>query len=379
MALKGVRVVEMAGLAAAPFTSMILADFGASVIRVDNHPDAVVYPDVSCRGKKSISLNLKSSKGRSIVKKLVNNSDVFLESFRPGVMEKLQLCPDVLTVSTYPGIETIEYGYGQEHNPLTYRAGHDINYISLSGALSKIGRVNEKPVPPINIVGDFGGGGLTCAFGIIAALYERSVNSSGKGQIIDCGITQGASYLSTWLYQSKNIPHLWGNPRGENVLDTGAHFYEVYETKEPGKYISVGTVEPQFYSILLDKLELYPHEEYPQFGGDTKKLKDIFASKFRTKTRKEWEEIFSNVDACVTPVLSIDEVSSNELTKNNFHISNSGESVPLPAPKLSRTPAQISTIEPLRIGEHSIEILRNTLGFTKGEIDNLISEEIIFE
>ncbi|CAB4059048.1 E5.1.99.4 [Lepeophtheirus salmonis] len=249
------------------------------VIRVDNHPDAVVYPDVSCR-----------------------------ESFRPGVMEKLQLCPDVLTKENPSLIYARLSGYGQEHNPLTYRAGHDINYISLSGALSKIGRVNEKPVPPINIVGDFGGGGLTCAFGIIAALYERSVNSSGKGQIIDCGITQGASYLSTLVISIQKHPTSLGK-----------------------------------------------------------------------SSRKEWEEIFSNVDACVTPVLSIDEVSSNELTKNNFHISNSGESVPLPAPKLSRTPAQISTIEPLRIGEHSIEILRNTLGFTKGEIDNLISEEIIFE
>nr|ACO10477.1 Alpha-methylacyl-CoA racemase [Caligus rogercresseyi] len=379
MALRGVCVIELAGLAAAPFTSMILADYGASVIRIDNRPGSVVYPDYSCRGKKSLSLDLKHPKGRHVLKQLACKSDVLLESFRPGVMEKLQLGPEFL-IKENPGLIYARLsGYGQKESPMSQRAGHDINYISLSGALSKFGRAHDNPIAPVNIVGDFAGGGLTCAFGILAALFERANDAQGRGQIIDCGMTQGASYLSSWLYQTKDSSVLWGKPRGHNMLDTGAHFYEVYETKEPGKYVAVGAIEPQFYSILLEKLELSPPEDYPQFDANTEKLKGIFASKFRTKTREEWTKVFKDVDACVTPVLDVDEAPFHELSKEYFTSTESGQRMSLPAPSLSRTPANVSKGGFLKAGQHTRSTLRTSIGMKEEDIDELLREGVVFE
>lgn len=309
MALKGIKVIELAGLAPSPFCGMILADFGASVIRVDKVGSGLNY-DVTARGKKSIALNLKQPQGAQILKKLCSDSDVLIEPFRAGVMEKLGLGPQVL-MDQNPGLIYARLtGFGQS-GPFHKMAGHDINYLATSGILSRLGRKSEPPVAPVNLLADFAGGGLTCAMGIMAALFERS--KSGQGQVIDANMVEGAAYVGSWIYLSQKMM-IWGKDRGENVLDTGAHFYETYQTAD-GKYMAVGAIEPQFYAELLDKIGS-DSDQLPQLlGPESEDLKGKLAKIFKSKTRDEWCQIFDGSDACVTPVLELDEAPEHPHNK----------------------------------------------------------------
>ncbi|KAI4464774.1 cerebellin-related [Holotrichia oblita] len=372
MALKNIKVIELAGLAPAPFCGMVLADFGASVLRVDK-VGANTDLDVLSHGKKSIALNLKHPKGVNILRQLCNKSDVLIEPFRYGVMETLGLGPANLLADNPKLIYARLTGFGQK-GFYSKRAGHDINYVALSGLLSLFGRSKEKPTFPVNYTADFGGGGLMCAFGIVMALYERSV--SGLGQVVDANMVEGTAYVGSWLYKSQRLP-IWGNKRGENVLDSGAHFYEVYETKD-GKYMSVGALEPQFYKELLKELGL-TDDEMPQYGNFDE-CKKLLASIFITKTQDEWCKRFDHLDACTFPVLSLDEAPTHQHNKEQEMFVKDSVSqtyVPKPAPNLSRTPAKsVSTIRPPLRGEHTESILYD-LQYTAQDIDTLECEGII--
>uniref|UniRef100_A0A8C3JPT1 Alpha-methylacyl-CoA racemase n=1 Tax=Calidris pygmaea TaxID=425635 RepID=A0A8C3JPT1_9CHAR len=249
MALSGVRVLELAGLAPAPLCGMILADFGARVVRVDRHPYSAITSDRQGRGKRSLALNLKRPPGAAALRRLCCAADVLIEPFRHGVMEKLGLGPDVLLRDNPRLIYARLTGFGQT-GKYAKSAGHDINYLALSGVLSKMGRKDENPYAPLNLLADFAGGGVMCALGIVIALYERT--KSGKGQIIDASMAEGVAYLSSFLWKSQNLG-MWDRPRGENVLDSGAPYYETYKTSD-GKFMAVGAIEPQFYETLLKGL-----------------------------------------------------------------------------------------------------------------------------
>ncbi|XP_076835762.1 alpha-methylacyl-CoA racemase isoform X3 [Brachyhypopomus gauderio] len=303
MALAGVRVIELAGLAPAPFCGMILADFGAKVIRIDRTKVAMTV-DTQARGKRSVTLNLKSPEGVEVLKTLCIKSDVVLEPFRKGVMEKLGLGPEEL-LRENPGLIYARLtGYGQT-GCYAKAAGHDINYLAMSGMLSMLGRSSEKPYAPLNLLADFAGGGLTCALGVVLALLERS--RSGRGQVIDASMVEGSAYLGSFVWKSQSTG-LWNRPRGQNLLDSGAPFYDTYCTAD-GKYVAVGAIEPQFYDQLIQGLGLKAADLPNQMSvSDWPELKRTFTQVFATKTQAEWSRIFDGTDACVTPVLSLDEV-----------------------------------------------------------------------
>ncbi|XP_028318645.1 alpha-methylacyl-CoA racemase [Gouania willdenowi] len=373
MALAGVRVIELAGLAPAPFCGMILADFGAKVIRVDR-TKASMSLDTQGRGKRSVAINLKNPEGITVLKKLCIQSDVILEPYRKGVMEKLGLGPQQL-LKENPGLIYARLtGYGQTGCYAT-AAGHDINYLALSGLLSRLGRSEEKPYAPLNLVADFAGGGLTCALGIVLALLERT--KSGKGQIIDASMVEGAAYTGSFVWKSQSIG-LWDRPRGQNMLDSGAPFYDTYQTSD-GKYVAVGAIEPQFYSQLLHGLELDSSQLPPQMSfTDWPELRLIFTQRFASKTQAEWSKIFDCTDACVTPVLSFEEVSSHPHNKErgSFVKDSSGKESPRPAPVLSRTPAEPCLLANPEIGEHTVEVLEE-YGFTSAEIDQMLTAGVV--
>ncbi|XP_017886046.1 alpha-methylacyl-CoA racemase [Ceratina calcarata] len=374
MPLKGIKVLELAGLAPGPFCGMILSEFGASVIRVNKLNESFTNDPLGC-GKRSIALNLKTNDGASIFRNLSNESDVLIDPYRAGVMEKLNLGPKELLKTNRKLIYARLTGFGQT-GPYASMAGHDINYLALSGLLSLCGRYDQKPTPPVNLAADFGGGGLACAFGIMLALFER--NKSHIGQIIDASMVEGSAYLGSWLFRSQNIPGLWGNPRGKNILDSGAHFYDTYETKDK-EYISVGAIEPQFYELFLNKLGISSDEipQFDDFEGSRNRLEEIF----KQKTQAEWCAIFDGTDACVTPVLKLDNVASHPHNKerNTFTTENNDLVIPNPAPRLSRTPGtskwRETNPEP---GEHTTEILTE-LNYSPKEISNFISNGIVIQ
>ncbi|NXA12100.1 AMACR racemase, partial [Sapayoa aenigma] len=374
MALGGVRVLELAGLAPAPLCGMILADFGARVVRVDRLPGSAAAADVQGRGKRSLALDLKRPQGAEALRRLCRAADVLIEPFRHGVMEKLGLGPEVLLQENPRLIYARLTGFGQT-GKYAKSAGHDINYLALSGVLSKLGRKDENPYAPINLLADFAGGGVMCAMGIVVALYERA--TSGRGQIIDASMVEGVAYLSSFLWKSQNLG-LWSRPRGENLLDSGAPFYEIYRTSD-GKFMAVGALEPQFYKELIKGLGLDPNELDTQMNfSDWPEMKKKFASIFAQKTQAEWCRVFDGTDACVTPVLSFDDVASHQHNKQrcSFIKNDQGEISPRPAPLLSRTPAVPSCKRDPFIGEHTEEILLE-YGFTKEEIAKLYSDKII--
>lgn len=372
MALRGLRVVEMAGLAPAPFCGMILADFGASVIRVDKI-DGWLDFDCLANGKKSLAVNVKHPKGVEVFRRLCKKSDVLIEPFRKGVMEKLGLGPDILLQDNPQLVYARLTGFGQ-YGKYSKMAGHDINYIAISGLLSLLGRKNEKPTAPLNLAADFGGGGLLCALGIMMAVFERT--RSGCGQVVDANMVEGSAYLSSWIFRSQKQPY-WGQPRGENMLDTGSHFYDTYETKD-GKYMAVGALEPQFYSKLLHGLGL-SDEEVPQMEN-SEAHRELFTKKFRERTQQEWCEIFDGTDACVTPVLSVDEALKhphNAERKSFVMYVDYNIPAPAAAPRLSRTPPVSRATEPKpQHGQHTIEILINSK-YTMQEIQQLENEGVI--
>lgn len=373
MALAGVRVVELAGLAPAPFCGMILADFGAKVIRVDRTKVAMAM-DTQARGKQSVAINLKTSEGVAVLRKLCVQSDVVLEPYRKGVMEKLGLGPQELLKENPRLIYARLTGYGQSGSYAT-AAGHDINYLAMSGLLSRLGRSGEKPYAPLNLVADFAGGGLTCAMGIVLALLERT--KSGKGQIIDASMVEGAAYVGSFVWKSRRIG-MWDHSRGENLLDSGAPFYDTYQTSDE-KYMAVGAIEPQFYKQLLKGLELDAAGLPPQMNfTDWPELRRIFTERFATKTQAAWSKIFDGTDACVTPVLSFDQVSSHphNQERGSFIKDPSREESPRPAPVLSRTPAEPCLASDPVIGEHTVEVLQE-YGFTSAQIDQMLTKEIV--
>ncbi|KAF4520586.1 hypothetical protein B566_EDAN005997 [Ephemera danica] len=368
MALRGLKVIELAGLAPAPFCGSILADFGAQVTKVDKHIGNADLDSLS-NGKKSVALNLKHPQGVAIFKKMSEQSDVLIEPFRRGVMEKLGLGPDVLMKANPKLIYARLTGYGQ-NGPMADRAGHDINYLATSGLLSLLGRSSEPPTPPINLMADFAGGGLMCAFGIVMALLERK--RTGLGQIVDASMVEGSAYVGSWLFRGQHLP-IWGQPRGQNMLDTGAHFYDTYQTKD-GYYMAVGAIEPQFYAQLLQGLGLTEDlaTQFPSSKEEAQKVRQTIAKCFASKTRDEWKSIFDKSDACVTPVLTLQEAMDHPHNKErkSFIKGVDGSIVPCPAPQLSHSPGtSAATQRRPQIGQHTEEVLQ-ALGYS----ETLISE-----
>ncbi|XP_073400004.1 alpha-methylacyl-CoA racemase [Dendrobates tinctorius] len=373
MALAGVRVLELAGLAPVPFCGMILADFGAKVIRVDK-ANTTFSSDTMARGKRSIALNLKTPQGIGILKTLCKQSDVLIEPFRHGVMENLGIGPEVLLKENPQLIYARLSGFGQS-GKYAKSAGHDLNYVSISGLLSRLGKKHENPTFPMNMLADFAGGSYTCALGIVMSLFERT--RSGRGQVIDSSMVEGAAYLGSFVWKSQKLG-LWNRPRGENMLDGGAPFYTTYVTVD-GKYMAVGAIEPQFYKELLKGLDLDPSDLPDQMSfSDWPEMKKQFAVKFLEKTQDQWCQIFDGTDACVTPVLSFDNVAIHQHNKErgSFFSNDEGEVSPRPAPLLSRTPAEPSSSRDPFIGEHTHEVLAEH-GFTAKEISDLKSSKVI--
>lgn len=338
--LAGIKVIEMAGIGPGPFAGMLLADMGAEVIVVERKadPNKKRLPDCSRRGKRSIALNLKSETGISTLLQLVKKADVLFEGFRPDVMERLGIGPEVCLAQNPKLVYGRMTGWGQT-GPLAKAAGHDINYISLSGALYAMGRKGENPVPPLNLVGDYGGGGMFLVTGILAALIEAK--SSGKGQVVDAAMTEGSAILMA-MFNSLHAMGMWSVERGVNLLDTGAHFYDVYETKD-GKYVSIGSIEPQFYALLMEKAALdkdifgfqMNQKEWPN-------MKEKIAAIFKTKTRDEWCAVMEGTDICFAPVLNFIEAQQHpHNVAREAYINVDGMIQPAPAPRFSRTPSTV--------------------------------------
>ena len=335
--LSGVRIVEIASLAPAPFGVMLLADLGAEVLRVErlgNGPGFAAPPGPLDRGRRSVRVDLKHREGVAVVHRLAAEADVFVEGFRPGVAERLGIGPQELLAANPRLVYGRMTGWGQE-GPLAQRAGHDINYVSVAGALEPIGRAGERPHAALNLLGDFAGGGTFLALGILAALYERE--RSGEGQVIDAAMVDGASTLMSFVH-GMHEAGLWNGPRGTNTLDGGASFYDTYETSD-GKYVAVGAIEPQFYALLLERLGIDPAALGPQLDAARwPEAKRRFAEAFKAKSRDEWEEIFADSDACVTPVLSPWEAHHHpHSAARNAFLEVGGLMQPAPAPRFSRS------------------------------------------
>ncbi len=375
--LSGKRIIEIAGIGPGPFCAMILADLGAEVIRVDRassvpdeFPDAPSL-DLLNRGRDSIAVDLKKEKGIETVLRLVEKSDALIEGFRPGVAERLGIGPDVCLERNSRLIYGRMTGWGQQGSYSTM-AGHDINYIALSGVLGLIGREDQGPVPPVNLIGDFGGGGMLLALGVCAALVETS--QSGKGQIIDAAMTDGSALLATMVH-SFTAMGIWGE-RGTNMLDTGAPFYDVYECAD-GQYISLGSIEPQFYAELM-RLTEFDQEEIPKQMDRARwgEMKERMAEKILTKTREEWEELMEGTDVCFAPVLSIQEAYAHQHNQERqTFVEIAGVMQPAPAPRFSRTPGEISAPPP-HPGQHTEQVLTR-LGFAGEEISTLKEQNAI--
>jgi alpha-methylacyl-CoA racemase len=370
--LSGYRIVEMAGIGPAPMCAMMLGDMGADVLRVDRTADAGLGISMRTkynllnRSRRSVAVDLKRKEGAEVVLKLIEKADALIEGFRPGVMERLGIGPDEALKRNPRLVYGRMTGWGQD-GPLSHAAGHDINYIALSGALHTIGRKGQAPVPPLNLVGDFGGGALYLALGVVAALLETQ--KSGKGQLIDVSMVEGAASLMTAIYGMK-AAGVWNGGRGENILDTGAHYYDVYETSD-GKYVSIGSIETKFYEELLQLSGLKGEELPPQNNRETwPQMKERVAALFRTKTRDEWCKIMEGSDICFAPVLSMEEAPSHPHNRQRgSFVELDGVPQPGPAPRFSRTPSSISR-PPAAAGQHTEEALRDW-GFSNGEVDKL--------
>lgn len=343
-ALAGVTIIELAGIGPGPFAAMMLADHGARVVRVERasgrasgkQGGASGNRDILNRNREVIALDLKSADGVAQVRDLARNADGLIEGFRPGVMERLGLGPDVLLGDNPALVYGRMTGWGQT-GPYAPLAGHDINYIALSGALHGYGRAGDKPTPPVNAVGDFGGGGMMMAFGMLAGIL--SSRSTGEGQVIDCAMTDGAAVLSAMTYTFLANGQ-WRDERGVNLLDTGAHFYDTYECAD-GKHVSIGSIEPQFYALLREKAGLTdPAFDAQMDPRQWAALKQRLTSLFLTKTRDEWCAIMEHSDICFAPVLSLTEAPEHPHNKQRGTFVEIGGIVqPAPAPRFSRTPA----------------------------------------
>jgi len=362
--LEGVRVIEVAGIGPGPFAAMMLADMGADVIRVDragqvSGGDPSAPPaDVLNRGRRSIGIDLKSPAGVEALLELVETADALIEGFRPGVAERLGFGPDVCLSRNPRLVFGRMTGWGQD-GPYAQSAGHDINYIALGGVLAHLGRV-DQPTPPINLVGDFGGGGMLMAYGIACGLI--SATRTGAGQVVDAAMVDGSALLMTMIWAFRHMG-IWDEERGVNMLDTGSHFYDTYETSD-GKWISIGSIEPQFYSEMLrltglDERDDLPHQMDRARWPESKK---ILAEMFRSKTQAEWNELLEGSDACYAPVLTMSEALEHphNIARETF-VEIAGLPQPAPAPRFSRTPAAVPT-PPSHAGQHTDQILTDWLG-----------------
>lgn len=363
--LAGVKVVEIAGIGPGPFAAMVLADLGADVVRVDRASSVVggdpstPPKDVMNRGRRSVGVDLKHPDGVATVLDLLAGADALIEGFRPGVMERLGLGPDVCLERNPRLVYGRMTGWGQD-GPMASMAGHDMNYISIAGALGAIGRSDERPQPPLNLVGDFGGGGLLLAFGIVCALLEAK--GSGQGQVVDAAMVDGTATLMTFFHGFKAMG-IWTDERGANMLDTGAHYYEVYECADGG-FLSVGAIEPQFYAVLLEKTGLADDPEFARQNDRSMwpKLKERLAAVIATRTRDEWAATFDGTDACVVPVLGPFEAPSHphNVARSTF-VERDGVVQPAPSPRFSRTTAELQR-PPAHAGQHTDEVLAEWTG-----------------
>jgi alpha-methylacyl-CoA racemase len=376
--LHGLKILEIAGIGPGPFCAMMLADQGAEVLRIDRAAgvrggDPADPPkDTLARGRRSMGLDLKNPEGVATLLKLVESADGLIEGFRPGVMERLGVGPDVCLGRNEKLVFGRMTGWGQD-GPMAQAAGHDINYIALAGALEGIGRPGEAPVAPLNLVGDFGGGGMLLAYGMLCGILEA--RGSGKGQVVDAAMVDGASLLMGFFHSMRALG-VWHEGRGTNLLDGGAHFYDSYETSD-GKYVSIGSIEPQFYALLLEKTGL-AGEELPSQMDRTQwpAFKEKIAAIFKLKTRAEWCEIMEGSDVCFAPVLSMGEATEHpHNVERNAFLDIGGYLQPAPAPRFSRTPTRVPTA-PAHAGQHTDEVLSDW-GFSDSEIASLRDQKAI--
>ena len=370
--LSGYKVVEFAGIGPAPMCAMLLSDMGAEVLRLDRAEDADLGVPTDAkfnllgRGRRSVAIDLKKPEGTEAALKLIEQADALIEGFRPGVMERLGLSPEVCMARNPRLVFGRMTGWGQE-GPLADAVGHDINYIALIGALHSIGRKGEAPVPPLNLVGDFGGGGVFLALGVVSALLETQ--KSGKGQVIDVAMIDGAASLMAGIYGLRAAGK-WTDNRGENILDTGAHYYNVYETSD-GQYLSIGSIEAKFYAELL-RLTGLEREELPHQNNRAEwpSLTEKLAAIFKTRTLAEWNELLEGSDICYAPVLNMADAPNHPHNQERgTFVEVEGVPQPAPAPRFSRTPSAIQR-PPASPGEHTEEALRDW-GFDTGELEQL--------
>ena len=373
--LQGLRVVEIGSMGPGPFCAMLLADLGADVIRIDRaHGASLPGPntdfrlEVMNRGRRSIAVDLKNPDGREVVLNLIEKADALIEGFRPGVTERLGIGPDDCLARNPKLIYGRMTGFGQE-GPLSQDVGHDINYVAQSGMLSLVGRRDQQPTPPLSLVGDFGGGGMLLALGILSALWEA--RASGKGQIIDAAMVDGAATLGTAFFGFAQTGH-WSPERGTNLVDSGAPFYDAYATSD-GQYVAVGAIEPDFYADLLGVLGLDPKELPDQYDrARWPELKEIVARTFATRTRDQWVRDAHGTNACLTPVLSVSETMTDKhSTARDSFVEINGLRQPAPAPRFSRTPAKIDGPPPVP-GEHTKEALTDW-GVSEEQINHWLS------
>ena len=372
-ALAGLKIIEFAGLGPGPFCAMMLADHGAEIIRIDRVGGRNRVNDPTLRSRKSIALNLKTEEGIGLAKELVKSADGMIEGLRPGVMERLGLGPDELLAENPKLIYGRMTGWGQS-GPYAPVAGHDINYIALTGALHGIGRAGEKPTAPVNYLGDYGGGGMMLAFGMVSAFL--AVKNGGAGQVIDCAMTDGTAVLSSVVW-GLHADGLWEDERGVNLLDSGAHFYDSYETKD-GKFISIGSIEPKFYALLIQKAGLTDDTDFEaqldktQWPALSKKLTAIF----KTKTRDKWCELMEGTDVCFAPVLSLSEAPHHphNVARNTF-LEVGGTVQPAPAPRFSVTKAETPRRSP-QVGDDTDSILE-AIGRNRAQIEALKSRGVV--
>jgi alpha-methylacyl-CoA racemase len=373
--LTGYRIIEIAGIGPGPFCAMLLSDMGADVVRIDRAERASgdasappPYYDVMGRGRRSLAVDLKNPDGVETVLKLVETADGLIEGFRPGVMERLGLGPEQCHARNPKLVFGRMTGWGQE-GPYSAWSGHDINYIALAGCLAHIGNVDGPPVPPLNLVGDFGGGGMFLAFGVVCALLDAQ--KSGKGQVVDAAMVDGAAILMS-MFHGFFATGMWNDERGTNLLDTGAHFYDAYECAD-GQYVSIGSIEPQFYAELMRITGL---ADDPEFAKQMDRsawpaLKQRLREVFLTKTRDEWCALMEHTDVCFAPVLTVGEAVKHphNVARKTF-VDIGGVSQPAPAPRFSRTQAEISR-PPSNVGQHSDDVLSDWLSMGADEVTKL--------
>ena len=368
--LNGYTVIELAGIGPAPMGGMMLADMGAEVIRIDRAgSDPTITEKVSGRGKKSVVINLKDADGVATLLRMVENADVIIDPFRPGVCEKLGIGPAECMARNPKLIFARMTGWGQE-GPLAHAAGHDINYIALTGALFANGPADTGPLPPLNLVGDMGGGGMLLVQGILAALLEAG--NSGQGQVIDVAMVDGAAQLM-WMFHSLHAMGAWNaEQRGANLLDGGAHFYGCYECAD-GEYVSLGSIEPQFYALLKEKLEL----SEDVFGAQNDQsrwpgMREALAAVFLKKTQREWCELLEGTDVCFAPVLRLTEAPDHAAARaRGSYIDVDGVTQPAPAPRFSRTAMHVAH-GVHGAGQDTRDVL-SAMGFAASEIEQLVA------